>query len=111
MVAVFRRTRLELYQLRNVTSRRLEAAALGDGDQQRSQPASTSGGRAGSLGVGTPLRAQFRLCVHDNVTQRLRLRVLVKARGGGRGICCPGGWSAGVRWDGRDCPGGPRRTH
>lgn len=53
-------------------------ASVGDGEEQRSQPASTSGGQAGRLGVVTPLRSDFRMCVHDNVTQRLRLRVIIK---------------------------------
>ena len=53
-------------------------ASVGDGEEQRSQPASTSGGQVGRLGVVTPLRSDFRMCVHDNVTQRLRLRVVIK---------------------------------
>ena len=53
-------------------------ASVGDGEEQRSQPASTSGGQVGRLGVVTPLRSDFRMCVHDNVTQRLRLRVIIK---------------------------------
>ena len=43
------------------------------------------------MGVVTPLRSDFRMAVHDNVTQRLRLRVIIKARAeaGGKGGARP----------------------